>query len=235
MVKGDIVALDHLLDNAEVDKIGAVRLDDWKDTPLWDKARQLLPEPKSIIVLALEVLPEVIKYLTSQAQVGEIVLRDLFTRNVELVNGHLDWQAYKTVKKLHSLGFKGVPLPAGGAPFDNRFLEGTLSYKHAARAAGIGVLGWHSMLITPEYGTRVRLACVITDALLLPSAPVVEEAPCPECGGACIKICPASAITKPQGNETYKINSFACNTYLNASGSCSECLKVCPAGRQNSR
>ena len=231
MAREQITSLDNLFDNIEVDENGVVRLEDWKDTIMWDKGRKLLPEAKSAIVLVMEVFPEVVKHLTSKAQVGEMALRDLFNRNVEVIRGHLDWQAYKVVKKLHNLGFKGVPLPCGGAPFEARFLESAFSYKHAAQAAGLGILGWHSMLITPEFGSRVRLACIITDAYLSPSASAVNEMPCPKCGGACIKICPASAIAKPEGNETSRVNKYACFTYLNASGGCAECLKVCPTGK----
>jgi len=231
MTETAVEELNSFLGEVAVDRIGIVRLNDWQDTPMWRKAKELLPQSKCIIVLALEVFPEVVKYLTSQAKVGEVTLRDLYSRNAELVNGHLDWESYKTVRKLHQLGFKGLPLPAGGAPFDDRLLEGTFSYKHTAQAAGLGILGWHSMLLTPEYGARVRLACIITDASLSPSASVQEGTPCPECGGACIKICPVSAIRRPRRTGSYKIDKYACSTYYNASGGCSECLKVCLADK----
>ncbi len=220
-----------LLQNIEVDKIGVARLEDWKDTPLWDRARKLLPGAKSIIVLALEIFPEAVKYTTSQAQVGELALRDIYNRHTELVGGRLDWEAYKIVKQLHRLGFKGLSLTAGGAPFDSRLLTGTLSYRHAAQAAGFGATGWHGLLITPEYGSRIRLACVVTDAPLPPSPPASEALPCPECGGACIKICPAGALARPPEGEDHRIDKYACGTYYTASEGCAQCLKVCPAGK----
>jgi len=226
-----IQALNNLFEGVEVDKIGVVALGDWKDTPLWDKAQHLLPRAMSIIVMAMEVFPEVVRHLTSKAQIGELTLRDLYDRNVEVINGLLDWQAYEIVKRLHNLGLKGLILPAGGAPSDERFLEGAISYKHVAQAAGLGVLGWNSLLITPEYGSRIRLACIITDALLESSASAGIDIPCVKCGGACIKICPAGAIKIPPESEQYAIDKYACSTYYTASGSCAECLKVCPAGK----
>ena len=69
MEKGAAAKLGQLLETVEVDKIGVVRLEDFRDTLLWDGARKLLPGTKSIIVLALEVFPEVVKYLTSKSQV----------------------------------------------------------------------------------------------------------------------------------------------------------------------
>lgn len=233
MAKATAAELGHLFEDIETDKIGVVRLDDWRDTPLWPKVQNLLPGAESIVVLAQEVFPEVVKHLTPKVLVGEMALRDLYNRNSEIIGGHLDWEAYKMVKRLHRQGFKGLPLPACGSPYEARFLESPLSYGHAAQAAGLGVLGWHSMLITPEYGPRVRLACVITDALLKPSAPSSDELPCAKCDGACIKICPVTAITKPQGSETCSIDKYACSTYLNASGNCAQCLKVCPVGKMS--
>ena len=223
--------LSKLLEGVEVDKVGVVKLEDVKDTPIYEKARSLLPEAKSIVVLALEVFPEVVKYLVSERKVGEMTLRDLFNRNAELVSGRLDWEAYKIVKSLHGADYKGIPLPASNTPFDGRLIESILSYKHTAKLAGLGVLGWNSLLLTPEYGARVRLGCIITDAPLLHSIPTEEYYPCPECGGACIKICPVSAIKQPKDSETYNLDKYVCNTYYNSAGGCAECLRVCPAGK----
>jgi len=231
MEKQAIEKLNSILAGIEVDKVGIVRLEDWKDTLPWNRAQDLLPGAKSIIVLAMEVFPEVTRHLTSKAQIGQMALRELYIRNVEMISGYLDSQAYKMVKTLHRLGFKGLSLTARGAPLDQRFLEGVISYKHTAQAAGLGIIGWHSLLITPEYGPRVRLSGIVTDIPLEPSNIVEMESPCPECGGACIKICPVGAITKPQKNEQYNIDKYACSTYLGASQGCGECLKVCPAGR----
>lgn len=231
MTKQNIKKLNKLLEDVAVDKLAVVSLENLNDTLLRDKVENLLPHAKSIIVMAMEIFPEVVRHLTSKAQRGEMALRDLYDRNVEVVNGLLDWQAYTLVKKLHSLGFKGLILPAGGSPSDERFLSGAISYKHLAQIAGLGVFGWNSLLITPEYGSRIRLACVITDASLKPSSSVEEYMPCVKCGGACVKVCPARAIRKPRGNEQYAIDKYACSTYYTASGGCAECLKVCPAGK----
>jgi epoxyqueuosine reductase QueG len=232
MKKGALARLDRFLQNLEVDKVGVVSLEDHKDTPLWRDAGKLLPNAKAVIVLALEVFPEVVKYLSSKRLVGEMALRDLYGRNMEVVNGRLDWEAYRTVKKLHDEGFSGLSLTAGGAPYESRFVEGPISYVQAAQAAGLGVIGWHSMLITPEYGTRVRLALVLTDAPLSSRTGAVGESPCPACGGACVKICPAKAIARPRKGEQWNMNKYACSTYLAATASCAECLRVCPAGKK---
>jgi epoxyqueuosine reductase len=231
MTKKNAAGLENLLKGVKADRVGVVNLDDCKDTPLQGDARELLPGAKSIVVLAMEVFLETVSQATSKAFVGDIALRDLYLANSNVIDGLLDWEGYKLVKELHAKGYKGLLLPAGGAPYDARFLEGPLSYKHIARAAGMGIFGWNSLLLTPDYGARVRLVSILTDAPFAGSVPLIMESPCIKCGGACIRICPAKAIAKPQDGEDYRIDKYACSSYYTASGMCAECLKVCPAGR----
>ncbi len=231
MAKKNTADLDNILKGVKADKVGVVNLGDWKVTPLWNDAQRLLPGAKSIVVPAMEVFLETVNQATSKALVGDLALRDLYLANSNVVDGLLDWEGYKLVKELHAKGYKGLLLPAGGAPYDARFLEGPLSYKHIAEAAGIGIFGWNSLLLTPDYGARVRLASVLTDAPFAGSAPLTMESPCIRCGGACIKVCPAKALARPQNGEDYHVDKYACSGYYTASGMCAECLRVCPAGR----
>ena len=158
--------LKTIINDINVDKVGIVNLNDNKETGVYKTAVELLPDARSVIVYANELFSETVQYLTSGRKTGELVMRDLFSRNADIVNGHLDWEAYKLVKSLHKLGYRGIPLTAGDAPFDSRFLEGMLSYKEAAVIAGMGVIGWNTMLLTPEFGARIRISCVVTDAPL---------------------------------------------------------------------
>ncbi|HEX78993.1 MAG TPA: epoxyqueuosine reductase [Dehalococcoidia bacterium] len=231
MARKDTGGLDDFLKGMGVDVVGVADLGEYKDDRLWDEAQKLLPGAKSIVVMAMEVFRETVSRVTSRALIGDMALRDLYKANTDVIDGLLDWEGFKLVKGLHAKGYKGLLLSAGGAPYDARFLEGPLSYKHLAKAAGMGILGWSSLLLTPEYGGRVRLAAVITDAAFNASPPLYMENPCIECGGACIRICPAKAISKPEDGDDYRIDKYACSSYYTASGGCAECLKVCPAGR----
>jgi epoxyqueuosine reductase len=230
-VTGNDAGLQSVIANINTDKIGIVNLDNNKDTNVYRTSVGLLPDAKSVIVLANELFPEVVQYLTSGRKMGELVMRDLFTRNADIVNGHLDWESYKLVKDLHKLDYSGVPLTAGDAPFDTRYLEGMLSYKEAAVIAGMGVTGWNTMLLTPEFGARVRLSCVVTDASLKNTISSNDYVPCSDCKGACVKVCPVEALKQPGEDEICSIDKYLCNTYLVSSGGCSECLRVCPADR----
>ena len=62
------------------------------------------------------------------------------------------------------------------------------SLRYGCFAAGLGHIGRSGLLITAEYGARVQLGGVITDAPLEPDRPL-DENPCEECL-ICIKSCP---------------------------------------------
>ena len=65
--------------------------------------------------------------------------------------------------------------------------------KEAAVRAGLGVIGGSSLLITPEYGTRVVIILMATDALCAGEDEPAERASCLGCG-RCAKACPTGAI-----------------------------------------
>ena len=55
----------------------------------------------------------------------------------------------------------GPPLrPGGVAP------EVQLAIRIAATAAGVGEIGWSKVFLTPDYGPRVRIGTILTDAEL---------------------------------------------------------------------
>lgn len=204
---------DMLFEGVTADITGVVKLDDWKDkgAAVYKKAQQILSGAQSVIMLASEVFKEVVEHFTSKRSVGDMYLSDLAKRNMELVDGYLDWDAYIIIKRLHKLGYKGIPLPAGGAPFDSREIRGVIPFVTLAQMAGIGTIGWHSMLLTPEFGARIRMSALITDAPLPATGTDNKFYPCPECNGACIKVCPVSAITPPGNTTGAALDRFKCN------------------------
>jgi len=72
-------------------------------------------------------------------------------------------------KASREFGLRALPLPPRGCPKDTRFLEAVFSCKHAAQATGLGTMGKHSLLITPDLGSRVQLSCCLTEAVLEPT------------------------------------------------------------------
>jgi len=217
-----------LIPKLDVDRVGIFSLAEWKGTKLEESALNLLPQARSAVVFAREIYPEILDLVSATRTTGAASLNDLLESNAEFLSGRLTRAAYDTARAFHSIGLKALPLPARGCPMDARFLEAVFSYKHAGQAAGLGKLGWHSLLITPDFGSRVRLSCCLSEAELEPTnADITIE--CDSCG-ICLDCCPAGALTKPQSGEQYSINKFACNSFRNASGGCSECMRLCPMG-----
>jgi epoxyqueuosine reductase len=69
------------------------------------------------------------------------------------------------------------------------------SHKHAAMAAGLGVIGNSSLFVHSTFGAAVHLSSMITEAPLDPDPllDVKEENPCNGCD-YCVRMCPVQAI-----------------------------------------
>jgi len=218
-----------LIPELDVDAVGIASLAEWRGTKLEETALGLLPQARSVVVFAMEVYPEILDLASPGRMMGTASTNDLLARNADFLNGQLTKAAYDVTKAFRNSGLKALPLPAAGCPQDTRFLEAVFSYKHAGQAAGLGKIGWHSLLITPDFGPRVRLSCCLTEAALEPTntSMTVE---CDNCV-ICLNNCPARALAEPQAGEQYVINKFACSSFYNASGGCAECMRLCPQGR----
>jgi epoxyqueuosine reductase len=227
----DAPKVDHSVQEAlsklEVDKVGVVSVSALQGSKLKTDALRLLPEARSVVVLEMQVYQEVLCHSRPDRVTGQTSLSDLLERHMEYLGGRLTSAAYNVAKASHKYGFKALPLPSAGCPIDSRFQVAAFSYKHAAEAAGLGYIGRSSLLITRDYGPRVRLACCLTEAVLAPTLSTVTGA-CQGCD-ICIENCPSRALGKPRDNETYSINKFACAAFRKASGGCSECMRLCPA------
>jgi len=71
--------------------------------------------------------------------------------------------------------------------------KGGVYLKDAAVAAGLGRIGKNNLLITPEFGPRVRLRAVGLSIELPPSQKTSED-PCAGCGMPCRAACPRKAF-----------------------------------------
>lgn len=112
-----------------------------------------------------------------------------------------------------------------------------------ARDAGLGEFGKISILMTPNNGSRVRIAVVTTDLNLIPDqrrddAGVLDF--CTICE-KCAESCPSGAIPFGERKEIggalrWKLDAEACYRYWNTSGvDCAICVAVCPYSHPNNR
>ena len=84
------------------------------------------------------------------------------------------------------LGINALSLPYQ-IEFGGTFL------KDSAALAGLGVIGKHNLLVTPEHGTRVRLRGIFMEAELEPTGPIDFD-PCYGCDMPCHSACPRDAF-----------------------------------------
>ena len=225
MVKLDRNFVKEMKKKLDVELLGVASVEKSNSPDLKKRADALLPGAKSVVVLGKEVFRELVALMKSGKEAGEAEGGEFFAPHCDYLNGRLTKAVYDLAGMLRKEGYRVFPLPAAGAPVDQRHLITLLSYKHAAELAGLGAIGRHTMLITPEYGPRVRLAGLLTDAEIEPS-PVFKKDTCVNCD-ACIRACPAGALQVPPQGKAYAMNPFACRTYRASGLACNVCLKAC--------
>jgi epoxyqueuosine reductase len=99
--------------------------------------------------------------------------------------------------------------------------------------AGLGELGKHGSLISPQLGSSFRLGGITTDMPLVADGPAdfgIDEV-CTKCQ-MCTRFCPGGAI-KPEkktvnGIERWIVEREACEPYFHELYGCKVCLMVCP-------
>ncbi|MHA1884110.1 MAG: hypothetical protein ACW96S_03595 [Promethearchaeota archaeon] len=105
-----------------------------------------------------------------------------------------------------------------------------LFLKDSAALAGIGPIGKNNLLITPNFGSQVRLRAIVTNAPLICGDPIQENNYCEDCE-KCITECPANAFV--DGKYTKKI----CDEWARANWKylsphtvvwCNTCIEACP-------
>lgn len=103
-----------------------------------------------------------------------------------------------------------------------------LPHKTIAGLAGLGWIGKHNLLVTPEYGSALCMCTVLTDAPL----PAHSQKPIsPQCGTCqlCRQICPVRAIQGKLWSEATTrddlVDVYECKT-------CLLCLVLCPWTQQ---
>jgi epoxyqueuosine reductase len=146
--------------------------------------------------------------------------------------------ASSLAKYIRALGYPAVP--SGNDTIQNIPL---------AIDAGLGELGRNGLLITPEYGPRLRICKVLTDLPLIPDQPVefsLHEF-CENCH-ICSRTCPVNAIrneeitteitsfSNREGIKRWPVNVTKCLEYWRENGcDCSNCIAVCPWAMHSSR
>lgn len=165
----------------------------------------------------------------------------LYSSHYSRVNAVLDSLAVRAANHLQETGARSFPIPAS-IILNTQKWTSFLSHKAAAIAAGLGWQGKSLLVVSPEYGPRIRLVTVLTDADLAPDEPIKNR--CGKCS-QCQDHCPAKAIRGANTDSHYASRSEAIvldrcvHQVRDVFGKlpniepliCGICVKACPWGR----
>ena len=159
----------------------------------------------------------------------------MYFQHYRAANALLDRIAFLVANKLEKLGFAAFPIAASQSLGKSSPYAGVFPHKTAAVLSGLGFVGKSGLFLSEAYGSKVRLATVLTDMPLSSDRKIIENG-CGECT-KCMQACPAGAIfgEKPKTNGERNYDPEKCSRYMKehfqdvGRGSvCGVCVKVCP-------
>jgi epoxyqueuosine reductase len=184
------------------DIVGVAPVERLKNAPKGNRPVDYMPDAKNVISFGSHLADGILDVWGEYSQPGKTISPYLFY-GYGLVNLELGRIANVVAKRLEYQGYKSLMFPPTWPISSYRWLglrEGDeradFSHRHAAVAAGLGELGFNGLVLTPNFGPRVRFNSVITNAPLVPSPMYEGPALCqPErCDYLCVKVCPAQAL-----------------------------------------
>ena len=112
-----------------------------------------------------------------------------------LVLRRMDKIAYRLVEALERAGHPSFVTAAQETDWSyKRASYGKLSTRHLGVEAGVGTLGLEVNILTPEFGPRVYLTGVLTEAELEADGPMTEQVCIGESCSRCLYACPPNAV-----------------------------------------
>jgi epoxyqueuosine reductase len=152
----------------------------------------------------------------------------LYAYHYRVVNKELDSIALRVVCEIQRMGYEACPVPSSQIIDWERNI-GHASHRWAAYHAGLGWYGRNNLIISPEYGARVRYATVFTNMPLPEGKPLQED--CGDCR-ECIRVCPAGAIAERREDFDLKRCQEQLAFFRNKRNIghhiCGLCIKACP-------
>ncbi len=152
-------------------------------------------------------------------------------------NALLDRITFLGCRFIENLGYNAFPIAASQSTSDDKSsYRGIFSHKTGAVLSGLGFIGKSGLFVSAKYGSKVRLATILTDLELKVELPLVRNG-CGNCD-KCVIACPAGAIS----GKTYQIgmqreeffsaekcsNNMKKYKDVGRGAVCGICIKVCP-------
>ena len=162
----------------------------------------------------------------------------MYFQHYRAANTVLDGIAFRISRFLEQTGHNAFPVAASQSLGKNNPYRGVVSHKTVAVLSGLGFVGKSGLFLSAEYGSKLRLATVLTDMPLQSELPVIQNG-CGDCT-LCKTACPAGAIygELPTTNGERNFDAEKCSKYMKehfqdvGRGSvCGICIKVCPKNK----
>ena len=162
----------------------------------------------------------------------------VYFQHYRTANSLLDQIGFRLAPDIEKLGYTALPVAASQSLGKNNPYRGVVAHKTAAVLSGLGFVGKSGLFLSTDFGSKVRLATILTDAPLQSELPVIENG-CGDCQ-ICKSACPAGAIygEKPTTDGNRNFDTEKCSKYMKehfqdvGRGSvCGVCMKVCPKNK----
>lgn len=183
---------------------------------------------RSVVVTAIATVDEAFDYQIFAAYGGHLRWHK-FAYQILVATG------YRAAAALANAGVRAEPLV-----YDDSIA--VIDLKEAARQAGLGTRGLNELLITPQFGPRVRLGALFVDLTLTPDLPL-DDYPCASCT-RCWGACPTRALGPDGLDRSRCLGEFAPDAAMVAlqrenlrwltprtRRQCIACITSCPIGR----
>lgn len=193
----------------------------------------------------IEELPALTHAISIVVKLSDAVLQTIengpsfmYFQHYRTANALLDSIAFRLSRALEEAGFSAFPIAASQSLGKNNPYRGVVAHKTAAVLSGLGFVGKSGLFLSTDFGSKVRLATILTDAPLQSELPVIENG-CGDCQ-ICKNACPAGAIygEKPTTDGNRNFDAEKCSKYMKehfqdvGRGSvCGVCMKVCPKNK----
>ena len=210
--------------------IGCAPAGRWETEPLQAEGfrpRRIWPWVNSVIVLGIPLFAPMM--LTTPS----MVYQELYDTS----NRVLDDLAYRLSNYITTeCGCRAIYFPRDCYySIDVLLKNPNAAFSHviAGYYAGLGTIGDSHNLITKEFGPRLRLVSILTDAAL-PADEMQEKQLCLHCG-KCLRSCPSHAFSEDGPGRPYRMDKLSCTAYhvkLRDAHHwpCGVCAGVCPVG-----
>ncbi len=162
----------------------------------------------------------------------------MYFQHYRTANALLDSISFRLARKIEEAGYAAFPIAASQSLGKNNPYRGVFPHKTAAALSGLGFVGKSGLFLSHQYGSKVRLATILTDMPCRNELPVVENG-CKDCS-LCKNACPAGAIFGeiPTLTGERNIDPEKCSRYMKehfqdiGRGSvCGICIRVCPKNK----